>query len=119
MWCGCGGSVLGVACWECVFVCCMFDIFCVACCVRGWEYYVVCEWFSVSCIMCDVTACVLCDVQRIVFSVACVCVFGALLPVWRILCVVSAVDFTCCMGYCVLYICWGLCVVCSVSLSLL
>lgn len=62
----------------------------------------------VSCLMCDVTTRVLHGVQRIVFSVACVCVFGALLPVWRILCVVSAVDFTCCMGYCVL------CLICFV-----
>ena len=89
--------MLHVVCLECVFVCCMFDIFCVACCVRGWEYYVVCEWFSVSCIMCDVTACVLRDVQRIVFSVACVlCVF---LSVLHIVCVALSVCFMCCGEY--------------------
>ena len=42
---------------------------------------------------------VLRGVQRSVLSVACVCVIGALLPVWRILCVVSAVDFTCVLCY--------------------
>ena len=26
-----GGSVLGVVCLECVFVCCVFGVFCVAC----------------------------------------------------------------------------------------
>ena len=49
----------------------------------------------VSCLMCAVTTRVLDGVQRIVFSVA--CVFGALLPVWRILSVVSAVVFRCVM----------------------
>ena len=67
-----GGPVLGVACLECVFVCRMFGVFCVACCVHGRECYVVCEWFSVSCLVCDGTARVLRDVQRIVLSVACV-----------------------------------------------
>jgi len=38
-----GGSVWCVVCLECAFVCCMLDVFCVACCVRGWECSVVCE----------------------------------------------------------------------------
>jgi len=71
--------------WLCVFVCCMFGVFCVACCVHGWECYVVCEGFSVSCLTCDVTARVLRDVQCIVFSVA--CVLSVFLSVLRIVCV--------------------------------
>jgi len=32
-----GGSVWGVVCLDCAFVCGMFGVICVACCVRGWE----------------------------------------------------------------------------------
>lgn len=99
-----GGSVLGVVCLECVFVCCVFGVFCVACCVRGWDCYVVCEWVSFPCLgWCYRTCVSRCATYCVLSCVCAVCLSSYLFCELCVCCVI-----------CVLYVLCGVLIVCCV-----
>ena len=105
-----GGSVLGAVCLECVFVCCMFGVFWVACrVVRGWECYVACEWFSISCLVRDVTTRVACWATYCALSGTSLVRIPSCFA-FRAVCVLSSVRFTCHLGSNCVLCCTQLCI---------